>query len=855
MLAWSDGPAEDLPANRLSTNSGLFIARGAVGLRVVFPMPIEHDGRRVGIATAETVLSPETSVGEGRYELSSSLGPVAVVPVLGDAGDAQSRPERFTIAGPAGTPLLEVQYSTGDLARRRHALRARVFALAALPFVALLPLISARLLERRRRAGAGAAWFGWSAAGAAVLVASAAVLAGLLIALGAPSGALYALTALTTLGVAVQLVVSRWWWPGRRPFPAERPVRFTLEQLGGGVVLAAAILGMARVFESRIAPATLGTWQFPLLPIQASNLLYLTGLLLIQLAAGWTAAAVLAMLAERWRITWKQPGPAAIAAVLWALPATLVTIAAGVPPAIPVSAWVAAAAAAVVFGIVATSARRRYRRTSQAMRLLVLFAAMVIPPFAFYPMAAVFAERAARTLIETDYAPVTAQQAQRLSTELARTQQEIDAMPNLLTLVSVGSTSPDAAAGGPVSVELALEVWKQTTLSKARASSEIELFGAEGVLLSHFARNVPEFDAADERLRAIWRGSNCQWAVFAEGVRFGGEERTVFHAERGICDAGGRVRGAIAVRVVLDYSVLPFIASTSPYDEVEDESVSPRESSRLLDLQVVVYGWSLHPLFTSGSVAWPIDEDIALRHYSSRQPFWTTLAAGDRAYSVYFQNDRTSLYALGYPAPTLRDHTTRLAEIAAVIAGLFIALLAGAALYAPFAPRRQTPLRVLFDEIRQSFHRKIFLFFVLAAVGPVLLFALAFGAYMTDRLREDVKTEAASVVAVARRVFQEIAAAEPAADRNRPPPTDQVMLWIRQVIDQDVNFYVGSRLAATSQRNLFSSGRAAGADAGGRVPGHRAQPAARRTSTKIARARSSTSWRPRRCRRTVATPC
>ncbi len=49
---------------------------------------------------------------------------------------------------------------------------------------------------------------------------------------------------------------------------------------------------------------------------------------------------------------------------------------------------------------------------------------------------------------------------------------------------------------------------------------------------------------------------------------------------------------------------------------------------------------------------------------------------------------------------------------------------------------------------------------MLAAVGPVLLLALAFGAYMTTKFRADVESEAASVVTVARRVFEELAVAE-----------------------------------------------------------------------------------------------
>jgi nitrogen fixation/metabolism regulation signal transduction histidine kinase len=147
----------------------------------------------------------------------------------------------------------------------------------------------------------------------------------------------------------------------------------------------------------------------------------------------------------------------------------------------------------------------------------------------------------------------------------------------------------------------------------------------------------------------------------------------------------------------------------------------------------------------------------------------------------------------------------RLAELTAVLSVVFVMLLIGAAIYTPFARRRDAPLRLLFDEIRTSFYRKLFLFFVLAAIVPVLLFAVAFGAYMTARLRTEIESESAGVVTVARRALEALAAA------NRSPgqtatPTDDVLVWIRQVIDQDVNLFEGSRLVATSQRDLFESG-------------------------------------------------
>jgi signal transduction histidine kinase len=179
---------------------------------------------------------------------------------------------------------------------------------------------------------------------------------------------------------------------------------------------------------------------------------------------------------------------------------------------------------------------------------------------------------------------------------------------------------------------------------------------------------------------------------------------------------------------------------------------------------------------------------------------------GDRLFHIYFMNDRAAVYALAYPSPTALQHVTRLAEAAAVLAGLFLAYLAAATLTAPLWRGRPTALGKLFHEIRASFYRKLFLFFVLAAVGPVALFAITFGSYMTAKLRADVEFEASSVVIVARRVFDELSAAQTRPGQAPTGTTDDVMVWIRQMVDQDVNLYNGPQLAATSQRDLFDSG-------------------------------------------------
>jgi hypothetical protein len=91
-------------------------------------------------------------------------------------------------------------------------------------------------------------------------------------------------------------------------------------------------------------------------------------------------------------------------------------------------------------------------------------------------------------------------------------------------------------------------------------------------------------------------------------------------------------------------------------------------------------------------------------------------------------------------------------------------------------------------------------------VGPVLLLTLVVGGYMTNKFNADVVTEATDVVRVARRVFEQLSAAVQHPDEPQRVPTDDEMVWIRQMIEQDVNLYQGPALVATSQRDLFEAG-------------------------------------------------
>jgi signal transduction histidine kinase len=800
VLAWSGGAAEDLPGDRLAGPPAVFAMPGYGGVRLVAVEPIETDGKRIGMAAAETILAPVVHAASAAplWQLTTSFGPVSVTPAALVGADSQGeQPHTFQVTGPGGAPLLEAHYSLDAIDAERDIFRRRVLSLAALPLLGAALLATGFLLEARSRSTTLGGFFGWSFATGAVIVGAAVALRELALLVDAPVKALTAGLAALAL---TALFPGSWWWRrhARRNQSDARPA-FILEQLLAGALVASLLFALTLVYRWRIVSPSLDRWQFPLFPIELQSLISLTSLIVMQLAGFWTVATVLAFFAGRWRLTWREPGQALFAAALWLVPTGVFLLARTEAAGLPWASMLVAGVAAAAFAIASSSLRGYYRHTTQAMRLVLTFAALFLPTVALYPMAASYADIATSELIESDYAPKTASHPQELGAELARAQVEIDHIPALSALIAAPVPPP-----GLGSSHEAFRVWSLTSLSRSRVTSDVELYGADRELRSRFALNLPEY--IYRASTQTWSGSGCHWEVFSEAQRFGAEDRNLLHAERAICDDDGHMLGAIVIHVEPDYRSLPFVSSANPYADALGLPDAPPATPRVNDLQVVVYGWSLHPVFASGRVAWQISRDLADHLTASRDSFWTTLPAGDRTYRVHFGSDRSHIYALGYPVSTVFEHATRLSEAAALVAAIFVVFLLGATIYAPFRRRRDVPLRLLFHEIRTSFYRKLFLFFVLAAVGPVLMLALAFGAYMTAKFRADVESEAASVVTVARKVFEELTVAELRPDPTQTAPTDDAMVWIGQVIGQDVNLFDGASLVATSQRDLFDSG-------------------------------------------------
>lgn len=792
VLAWSDGPGEqDLSSDRLAGPSALFVAPGHAGLRLLAVEPVLVADRVVAVAVAETVLAPIDRSGDPTItvterRLETDFGPVTVIAPYSSAHHL--RPvQGFTIQSDAAAPLIDVSFDAGVASGRRGAFLRRTVALALLPLAIGLTIVGTHASSRIPRAATARAR--WRVAlwhNAVTLLAAFAVAAIFRAALLPARLSLLAIL-VGLLVCTVRVCVVSWWHAGRR-MRQDAGTRFVVEQCAGGLLLAAVLAVVARGLERWITIGVLDRGLFVLFPLSFPHTLDYAVVLLGETILSWLAASVLAALAIRWRVTRSAPR-ALVAAAAWLAPAMLLAFV----PSPTTAGWTVAlaAGAGVAFGLAASALDRAYRRTTRSIRLLLALVAGIAPAVVLYPIAAVTADRATRQVVESTYAPATAGHPEELRAELARAQQRVDELPVLAELVSAPPSSDSQAA---------YFVWTRTGLERSRVISDVEIYDGARALVSRFAFNLPVYRTALQP----WEGSSCTWEVFGEVMAFGSQERPMLHAERGVCDADGQLLGGVVLHVASpDYQALPFVSSPSPYYEMLG-APSDAATPRLPGVALAVYGWSGRPLFTTGPAAWPVSRDVFDRLYETGSAFWMDISTGDDAYHVHFSQSRDGVYALGVPRVALIEHATRLAEIVALACIFFVIWQAGLLAYAPFARRPDAPLRRVFHEIRTSFYRKLFLSFVIVAVVPVLVAAVAFAGYTTARFRADVEHEATTTVTVAARVFQELETGERSGAQQAGQ--DDVMVWIRQVAGHDVNLFDGPSLVATSQRDLFDSG-------------------------------------------------
>jgi signal transduction histidine kinase len=824
-LAWAGRPSE-LPPDRAQDGESWFIIEGALGLRLVYVLPVLEGATRLGLVAAEQELDV---TGRGRaaaslqgapegYHLDTSLAPVSLALPFERTGSSDRT--SFDIVAPSGQRLLSANVSPADLAatraRRHEALRTVTLAVVA----AWLLLLAAPILDWRRTERT------WSArVAAAVALAALLVTARLILEIAPASrwsawslvtGEAYTsvlagpflsspldflLTAFLVGGLVA--VVFHLVAAGRPRRRARRSVDtvpalvlYGLEQMLAGSAAAIVLLVHTALLRDTVAESTLDLLRLSLPPWNGATLALQVGLVAAHAATFGIIVLLFLAATARWRLRRRWYGQM-FTIGCWVLPLLVWDglIRLDVAEQMPQTAALAAAIAIAVF---VRPIRARYRHGSQAFRMILLALGLVAPAVAFYPTMFHLAWEAKSRLIEARYAPVALSQRATVQAQLQESLAQIDQIPGLADLVS--ARAPRAPFDA--STDRAFQIWQATSLARYPVTSSVEVYGPDGTLVSRFAFNLPEDLSAAPRSQE----GSCNWDVAEEVSPFFAEERRILHAGRALCVGGSSdvIIGSIVVHAVLDYENLPFTSSRTPYVQVLQTTDPLRTAGQSgEDVEYAVYGWSRSPLYSSRGTAWPLEDAVFAQVEQSRDPIWARLRRGAQPFDVYVLNDRGGIYALGFPSVTAFGHFFNVAELT-VIAVLSYVLLLGVNGVFVLAGRRRSTGRSLFREVRASFYRKLFLAFVLAVFVPVVLLAIVTRNFVANEMRSNVESEAQRTATAATRVVEDLV--ERSAVLQGAGVDDNLMVWVSRLIDQDANIFAGARLVATSERNLFASG-------------------------------------------------
>jgi nitrogen fixation/metabolism regulation signal transduction histidine kinase len=826
-IAWA-GRTTNLPSDRLEGEEAWFAAPGASGLRLLYVKPVIENGMRLGtIAVERPVTAGVDTIGQRVGGLQGQNTDAFRFPTWIAEVSMQLRYEgepttngdsTFAIEDPSGNRLLTATVDPTDLAATRARWQSATQSVALMVLALTLLLFTGPLADWRNRARSVRQYvlpFG--------LICGAIVVARLILRAASPadwsgapvfSGVPYAsallaplLTSpfdfLLTAGAALALVTLslsaveslRIHSREHRRAASEAPLPFVITQVVAGLAVAAVFLGHATLLRDTITHTNLDLLLFSLHAWDTSRLTMQVALLLAHAAAIGLAVTILRAALHRWRIPRSDWRSWLIMLLAWSVPSLAIQIATDQSGA-RVGPLVAAILVAIALALAASRLAARYRHGSQAFRLTILTLPMIASAFAFYPTVVQLARDAKEDFVAATYAPQVRNLRQNVQMQVQQSLTQIDAIPNLAELATW--VSP----GDEVLTDQAFQVWQTTALATYPITSSIELYGADGKLVSRFAFNLPE----DLTAPPTSEERSCDWDIYEEVAPFFAEERRVLHAGRAFCRGGsGKPLGSIVVHALPDdYGNLPFISSRNPYvelllppDRLQREGLAGR------DVEFAVYGWSRAPLYSDGSTAWPLPDEVFARLEGSRDEIWAQLARGQQRYDVHLLNDRGGIYALGFPVISPLDHMVNLAELTVLVLLVYVLLLAANAVF-KWISRRELGGSALLRELRASFYRKLFLAFVAAVFVPVVALVLVTRNYVAGQMEASIEQEAIRTASAAGRVVEDLAA--PRAEQLGLGVDDNLMVWVSRLIDQDVNMYVGARLLATSERNLFASG-------------------------------------------------
>ena len=220
----------------------------------------------------------------------------------------------------------------------------------------------------------------------------------------------------------------------------------------------------------------------------------------------------------------------------------------------------------------------------------------------------------------------------------------------------------------------AFVVWSRTDLATYRLTSAVELYSADGRLVSASRSTCPSTRRPTTAPRAA-RGSSRS----TKSHRSDRASATCCGSRAASASSGRMVGSDRRPRDArLPHAAVHLLAEPVSRIAAARPPARRRKASRAATSSSSSTAGAARRSSSRARSVWTLPDAVFEHLVDSREPFWATLDRDDQRFRVYFLSDRGGIYALGYPVITWFGHLINLAELVMLAFALYVALLAGA---------------------------------------------------------------------------------------------------------------------------------------------------------------------------------
>jgi signal transduction histidine kinase len=209
-------------------------------------------------------------------------------------------------------------------------------------------------------------------------------------------------------------------------------------------------------------------------------------------------------------------------------------------------------------------------------------------------------------------------------------------------------------------------------------------------------------------------------------------------------------------------------------------------------------------LVWSSHIAVPARPDFPADDPVPPDGIWEDALAGDRRVRMFYFGGENALHGVGFPAASAAEHGGRLLRLLVLVSLFGVSLLTATFPLLASWTRTMGLLPELFRWMGGSHSRKLAAAVLLASLVPLAGLAVVLRLSLERQRDEILLGLGLRTLGVAERVVQD---AMVAADQDGLHlPDDDTLFWLSRVIRQEIDLFVGGRLAASSRRGLYTSG-------------------------------------------------